>query len=176
MATTSFKLPGFRAYIDRIKNVTAKEAAELTVEELQEAGPAWTGEFRNAWKIVPGPNKRIPATKDSSYSNKQRREVEFSGPIENKKTIKAEPLKGRGDNGYTIGNKMKYRNIAMDLEPDSNKKYRGDREGRTAPKDWYVTFVQGGRMRQILEAATLKAQKDPTVRGFPQKGNPNPNK
>ena len=172
MATTSFKLPGFRAYIDRIKNVTAKEAAELTVEELQKAGPAWTGEFRNAWKIVPGPNKRIPATKDSSYDSKQRKKFKFSGP-KAQKPINAEPLKGRGDNGYTIGNEMTYRNIAMDLEPAGDNKYRGDREGRTAPKDWYVTFVQGGRMRQILEAAALKAQKDPTIRGFPQKGNLN---
>jgi len=169
MATTGFKLPGFRAYVNRIKNVTAKEAAELIVEELQNAGPAWTGEFRNAWKIVPGTNKRILASKDSSYSSKERKEFRFKGP-ETQEQIKAEPLKGRGNNGYTIGNQMKYRDIAMDLIPSGNGKYRGDREGRTAPKDWYVKFAEGGRLKQILEAATLEAQKNPTIRGFPQKG------
>ena len=169
MATTGFKLPGFRAYVNRIKNVTAKEAAELIVEELQDAGPAWSGEFRNSWKIVPGTNKRIPASKDSSYSSKQRKEFRFTGP-KNREQIKADPLKGRGDNGYTIGNEMEYRDYAMDLIPDNKGNYRGDREGKTAPKDWYVKFAEGGKLRQILEAATLEAQKDPTIRGFPQKG------
>ena len=169
MATTGFKLPGFRAYVNRVKNVTAQKAADIIVEELQEAGPAWSGEFRNAWKIVPGTNKRIPASRQSSYDNKERAEFRFKPP-ETQEQIKAEPLKGRGDNGYTIGNQMEYRDIAMDLVPSGNGKYRGDREGKTAPKDWYVKFAEGGRLRQILEEATLEAQKDPTIRGFPQKG------
>ena len=161
MAKTGFKLPGFTSYVERVKNVTAKEAAELIVAELQEDGPAWTGEFRNNWVIVTGTGKRIPATKETSYNRQQR----FNPSLEPKKTITAPKLKGRGNNGYTIGNVMAYRDIALDLDPGGWRTQPGPKRN-TAPEDWYINFVQGGKMRQILEAATLKAAKDPTIRGF----------
>ena len=160
MARTGFKLPGFTTWVERIKNVTAKEAAELIVEELQERGPAWTGEFRNNWVIVTGTGKRIPATKETSHNKEQR----TNPRLEPKKTIKAPKFKGRKDNGYTIGNVMKYRDIALDLDPGGFR--TAGAKQNTAPRDWYINFVQGGKMRQILEAATLKAAKDPTIRGF----------
>ena len=158
--TTGFKLPGFSSYVERVKNVTAQEAAELIVAELQDDGPAWTGEFRNNWVIVTGTGKRIPATKESSY-NKQQRQAPTAEPV---KRIKAPKLKGRANNGYTIGNVMRYRDIALDLDPGGVRTAGANRN--TAPEDWYINFVQGGKMRQILEAATLKAAKDPTIRGF----------
>ena len=160
MARTGFKLPGFTTWVERVKNVTAKEAAELIVSELQDDGPAWTGEFRNNWVIVTGTGKRIPATKETSYNKEQR----TNPRLEPKKTIKAPKFKGRKDNGYTIGNVMKYRDIALDLDPGGLR--TAGAKQNTAPKDWYINFVQGGKMRQILEAATLKAAKDPTIRGF----------
>ena len=160
MARTGFKLPGLTAWVERIKNVTAKEAAELIVSELQDDGPAWTGEFRNNWVIVTGTGKRIPATKETSYNKEQR----TNPRLEPKKTIKAPKFKGRKDNGYTIGNVMKYRDIALDLDPGGFR--TAGAKQNTAPRDWYINFVQGGKMRQILEAATLKAAKDPTIRGF----------
>ena len=160
MARTGFKLPGFTTWVERVKNVTAKEAAELIVSELQDDGPAWTGEFRNNWVIVTGTGKRIPATKETSYNKEQR----TNPRLEPKKTIKAPKFKGRKDNGYTIGNVMKYRDIALDLDPGGFR--TAGAKQNTAPRDWYINFVQGGKMRQILEAATLKAAKDPTIRGF----------
>ena len=160
MAKTGFKLPGFTTWVERVKNVTAKEAAELIVSELQDDGPAWTGEFRNNWVIVTGTGKRIPATKETSYNKEQR----TNPRLEPKKTIKAPKFKGRKDNGYTIGNVMKYRDIALDLDPGGFR--TAGAKQNTAPRDWYINFVQGGKMRQILEAATLKAAKDPTIRGF----------
>ena len=160
MAKTGFKLPGFTTWVERVKNVTAKEAAELIVSELQDDGPAWTGEFRNNWVIVTGTGKRIPATKETSYNKEQR----TNPRLEPKKTIKAPKFKGRKDNGYTIGNVMKYRDIALDLDPGGLR--TAGAKQNTAPRDWYINFVQGGKMRQILEAATLKAAKDPTIRGF----------
>ncbi len=168
MPTTGFKLPGFTSYVDRIKNVTAQEAAELIVSELQDAGPAWTGEFRNNWVIVTGAGKRIPAAKETSYVRRER--LTSSPPLyESKKTIKAPKSKGRANNGYTIGNVMRYRDIALDLDPGGWRTQpgpSGDPKNNTAPKDWYVNFVQGGKMREILEAATLKAAKNPKIRGF----------
>jgi len=160
MANTGFKLPGFTSWIDRVKNVTAKEAAELIVEELQDDGPAWTGEFRNNWLIVSGTGQRIPASKEPGYNREQR----FNPRVEARKKITAPKLKGRGTSGYTIGNQMSYRDIALDLDPSGLR--TAGAKNNTAPKDWYINFVQGGKMRQILEAATLKAAKDPTIRGF----------
>jgi len=164
MAKTGFKLPGFTSWIDRVKNVTAQEAAELIVEELQDDGPAWTGEFRNNWVIVSGTGQRISATKESGYNREQR----FNPRIEARQKIKAPKLKGRGTSGYTIGNQMSYRDIALDLDPNGwrTQPTKKGPKTNTAPKDWYINFVQGGKMRQILEAATLKAAKDPTIRGF----------
>ena len=148
---------------ERVKNVTAKKAAERIVSELQNDGPAWTGEFRNNWVIVTGTGKRIPAVKESSYRRTER--YKKDPPLyEPKKTIKAPKFKGRKDNGYTIGNVMKYRDIALDLDPGGFR--TAGAKQNTAPRDWYINFVQGGKMRQILEAATLKAAKDPTIRGF----------
>lgn len=164
MAKTGFKLPGFTSWIDRVKNVTAQEAAELIVEELQDDGPAWTGEFRNNWVIVTGTGKRIPATKETSYKKPER----MNPSIEPRKTITAPKFKGKKDNGYTIGNVMKYRDIALDLDPGKwrTQPTENGPKRNTAPEDWYINFVQGGKMRQILEAATLKAAKDPKIRGF----------
>ena len=168
MAKTGFKLPGFTSYVERVKNVTAQEAAELIVEELQDAGPAWTGEFRNNWVIVTGTGKRIPATKETSYVKRER--LQSDPPLyQSKEKITAPKFKGRSDNGYTIGNVMRYRDIALDLDPGgwrTQPTASGEPKRNTAPKDWYINFVQGGKMRQILEAATLKAAKDPTIRGF----------
>jgi len=160
MATTGFKLPGFTAYVDRVKNVTAREAAELIVEELQNEGPTWTGEFRNNWVIVTGTGKRINATKESSYSVKERK---FPS-VESRKVIVAPKLKGRKNNGYTIGNIMSYRDIALDLDPSYAR--TTNKKNNTAPKDWYIDFVEGGKLRNVLEAATLKAANNPTIKGF----------
>ena len=165
MATTGFKIPGARAFVKRVGNVTAQIAAELIVEELQRVGPAWTGEFRNAWVIKPGTNVRINPTRVSSYTEEERL---ARTSAETRQVIKAPKLKGRSSNGYTIGNQMTYRDIAMDLVP-SGDLVRPYRKGATAEKDWYVKFVQGGGLREVLELATGKAEKDPTVRGFKTK-------
>jgi len=161
--TSGFTLPGLTAYVERVKNVVTQEAAQLIVDELQDDGPAYTGEFRNAWKVVTGTGKRIRATQESKYTVDQRLEFENRGP-EPVQRVKVPKQKGRSSNGYTIGNTMKYRNIALDLEPGRYS----EEKNNTAPKDWYVTFVEGGKLRSILEAATLKAAKDPKVRGFKQ--------
>ena len=158
---TGIKLTGVTAYVDRVKNVTAQEAAALIVEELQNEGPAYTGEFRNAWKVVPGVGKRIPAVQETQYSSKERKAFKFKGP-EAREDIEVPKLTGRGSNGYTIGNVMDYRDIALDLVPG---RYQNGKKN-TAPQDWYLVFIEGGKLRDILEAATLKAAKIPRIRGF----------
>jgi len=49
----------------------------------------------------------------------------------------------------TIGNRMEYRNLALDLEPGRIK--AGGNE--TAPQDWYVTYYAGGEMDAAVKRA-----------------------
>ena len=39
-------------------------------------------------------------------------------------------------------------------------------KNNTAPKDWYIRYVQGGGMKKALERATGIASKSPKVKGF----------
>nr|BDD46122.1 hypothetical protein 21 [bacterium] len=163
MARTGFKIPGLTAYVNRVRNVIAQETAELMISELQDDGPAYTGEFRNAWEAVPRLGARIPADRESKYTDFLDR---LTAPTEPKKDIQVPPLKGRAKTqGYTIGNRMEYRNIALDLDPE---KWRTTppKTGNTADRDWYLTFVQGGKLNEILRAGTDQAAKNPKVRGF----------
>jgi len=59
---------------------------------------------------------------------------------------------------------MSYRDIALDLDPSYAR--TTNKKNNTAPKDWYIDFVEGGKLRNVLEAATLKAANNPTIKGF----------
>ena len=163
MAKTGFKIPGLTAWVDRVKNVTAQETADLLIRELQEEGPAYTGEFRNAWVAIPRPGARIPANQESSYEGILDR---ITAPTEPRKDIEVPPLKGRAkEAGYTIGNRMEYRDIALDLDPRKVRMANQPKQN-TAIADWYVTFVQGGQLNEVLRAGTDQATRNPKVRGF----------
>jgi len=132
-----------------------QEVAASTVRTLQEKGPYWSGYFANAWEVKPG-DVNIPATTPGPSS----RRPDTSGS-----KVLTEPIVPRADlrKGYTIGNSMEYRDIAMDLVPDTNGVYRGDRPGATADRDWYTTLVEGGLMlrinKQVAQAAFKEAFK-----------------
>ena len=61
---------------------------------------------------------------------------------------------------------MEYRDIAKDLIPDATGVFRGDKPGRTAPKDWYVRYIQGGGLAQTLALATNRVSKDPKIKNY----------
>ena len=67
---------------------------------------------------------------------------------------------------YTIDNRMEYRDIAKDLQPDSTGKYRKEKEGRTARPDWYTRYLQGGGLAQTLALATDRVSKDPKIKNY----------
>ena len=152
---TSFKLPGFKTWVDNIKNEVSQQAAEQIVLDLKEIGPYWTGDFEEAWVVKAGStsisaNRRgVPTRPKEPY---QRQITPVSVP----------PAQGRKNVEYTIGNEMVYRNVAMDLEPGRIKV--GGNE--TAEQDWYRTYVEGGNLRLTLQQATDRAAKDPKIRGF----------
>jgi hypothetical protein len=114
--------------------------AVKTVEELQRIGPYWDGYFYNAWDCVVG-DVIIPADQQGERSFGERGtkpppDASFVPPADSTK-------------GYTIGNRMEYRRVAMDLEPGRIK--GGGNE--TAPQDWYTNYFEGGEVIKIVGKA-----------------------
>jgi hypothetical protein len=118
-----------------------------TVAELQEAGPYWDGYFANAWEVKPG-NVDIPATTRGAIPSSEK-------PAEQRTYTK--PIVPPADlrKGYTIGNSMEYRAIAMDLEPGRLKEGPG-----TAEQDWYTNLMEGGELIRINKQAAQAAFKE----------------
>lgn len=151
---TAFKLPGFRTWVDNIKNEVSQQAAEQIVLDLKEIGPYWTGTFEQSWVVRPG-DTRIGATTIA----KERTATPQTRQIT---PIRVAKPQGRKSVFFTIGNTTTYRNVAMDLEPGRVK--AGGRE--TAPQDWFRTYVEGGNLRLTLQQVTNRVAQDPTIRGF----------
>jgi hypothetical protein len=70
--------------------------------------------------------------------------------------------RGRKSINYTIGNRMEYRNIAMDLVPGRVE----DGKRNTAPQDWYILYVEGGLLRKRLQQSTNRVANLPKIKGF----------
>jgi hypothetical protein len=157
MASRKFKLPGFSAYLEEIKQVTAKEAATRIVGELVFLGPWYSGEFAKNWVVRTG-DKRIAATvpEPDIFVRTPRRAL--PAPV-------IPSLRGTGSKknvGYTIGNKTVYRNVAMDLVPGRTENARQI----SAPQDWYRTYIEAGSLRDTLAAAVGAAAQNPRIKGF----------
>ena len=132
------------------------QSAQAVVRDLQELGPAWSGEFSNSWEIA-------SASKVSSGSGAAGSPQRLLAPILTVKEFKFKPeLK------YYIANKAPHADVALDLVEGSfiypgsepiKTAQRGKRASgirgdlsitssgpnrRTAPLDWYTTYVRGG--------------------------------
>jgi hypothetical protein len=166
---TTFKIPGLQTWVENIKNEVSQETAREIVKDLQFLGPWYSGDFGKNWVVKSGITS-IGATKD------RRPGFEFLTPdaaIPNSKPGSSQaqmpgPVggvprpKGRKSINYTIGNRMKYRNIAMDLVPGRFDKAKRN----TAPQDWYVMYVEGGLLRKRLEQSTNRVANLPKIKGF----------
>ena len=120
------------------------ELADSTVRTLQLHGPYWDGYFANAWEVKLG-NVDIPATTPGQPGSPDgSSELVFTAPI-----IPPPDLR----KGYTIGNSMEYRAIAMDLVPDATGAYRYERLRSTADQDWYTNLVEGGELLRLNKTA-----------------------
>ena len=145
------------AFEESIGTAAPRRIAERVAAELQDAGPNWTGEFMNAWRIAPGDQDipatigRAPAPKDQTPAYNPAEPIRqrvppvslsrrFGSVFTNNKTI------------YTIGNASRHRLVAMDLSP------RDMREPpRTAPFGWFETYMQGGQFRQSASVELSRA-------------------
>ena len=164
---TSFKLPGLTKWVDNIKNAVSQEAAREIVKDLQFLGPWYSGEFAKNWTVKLGKTS-IGATKERNpkswfklppgqITTKPGGRDQMPGPISG-----VPRPQGRKSIFYTIGNPMKYRNIALDLEPgrfDPNK-------NNTAGQDWYVLYVETGLLDKRLEVSTQRVANQAKIKGF----------
>lgn len=158
--------------LDRVAATTAyngpKRAAERIVRDLQDKGPAWTGEFSNSWQIAtptgitggtgaPGAPRRI-----------------YTPPLTGRQVTRSFGTKDKIV--FTISNFAAHADIATDFKPgtfidpgtdpikpidktgERQKGIRGLLTGtggnrRTAPLDWFSLYVKGGAIDKTIQIA-----------------------
>jgi hypothetical protein len=120
-----------------------EKATHDLVIGLKQRGPYWTGDFEAAWRVEPG-QKLLP-------SNQLEGDVNFEKPNGRQVTDVVIPLT-EVEQGYTIYNNMVYADIAMDLEPSPDGKYRHERPRSTAERDWFERYMLGGEADRTLAA------------------------
>ena len=170
MAKAQFNLDPIETWINNIKGEVAQEAADAIIRQLQIKGPYWTGNFAGAWEARLG-NSPIPADKVSYDRDKDVNEKGQSLRQIETYVVQEAPKNNRKNVRYTIDNRMVYRDVAKDLVPDTTGVLRGEKPGRTAPLNWYTTYLQGGGLATTLALATNRVSKDPEILQF--KGNLN---
>ena len=119
-------VPDFREALEE----GLQEAAEQVVYDLKRDGPYWTGFFESLWQVNAG-NFAVRAN--------------IANPLEVPKQPKT-PVYTAADvpespdlQGYTIGNRAKYRLYAMDIlkeGPRASPKAR-----LTADRNWFDTYI-----------------------------------
>ena len=137
-------IPDFREALGK----GLEEAAENIVDGLIEDGPYWDGVFAASWMVKKG-KRAIPAYIPSAF---KRSAVAQKKPDDFKHLI---PMIPDNENleGYTIGNMTEYRGYAMDLLPTTVGRQMGNAPNKTARKDWFILYVQGGRMKKRFDTA-----------------------
>ena len=131
------------------------QSAQAVVKDLQELGPAWSGTFSNSWEIA-------SASKVTSGTGATGAPQRLLAPI-----LTVDEFKLKPELKYYIANKAPHADVALDLVESSyrypgsepiKKAQRGKRisgirgdlsvgsgpNRRTAPLDWYTTYVRGG--------------------------------
>ena len=165
MARAEFNFGDLNTWINNIKSEVAETAAEQIIKKLQIEGPYWSGEFAGAWEARLG-KESIPADQQSMFRGGDRSALKQPRQME-QYSVQAAPKNPRKIVEYTIDNRMEYRDIAKDLVPaQADGRYRGDMPGRTAKKDWYTTYIQGGGLAQTLALATDRVSKDPKIKNY----------
>ena len=152
--------------------VGVAQSAQGVVRELQDKGPAWSGEFANSWEIA-------SASQVTSGSGATGAPQRLLAPI-----LTVDEFKFPPEVKYYIANKAPHADYALDLRegrfsppanqperdpaaasgktirsgsrPSSSHK-RGDLSGNgegnatsSADLDWYSTYVQGGKLDRAI--------------------------
>lgn len=171
--------------VNDIKQATieaARNAAVDIMNSLAQEGPIWTGKFSSAWYAVPDGGSAGGARSEGKVYKYDLRNVPAA-------KFKAGTL-------YRIVNGMSYADQAQDLvefDPPQQRLTKGTvapdrlilgdrpaggRRGElntggksnrsTAPLDWYVTYVNGGGLKQDLGTGARRGFGTYKARGFGQ--------
>ena len=145
-------------------NNLARNAAKEVMNDLAEAGPEWSGEFKDSW-VAHSPSAGSSGGGGYPYKLADIPQL----PVTKKEAERR--------NKFVIENVAKHAAVAMDLAvPSDGFKYpgygpvgdvvargsrpeggrRGDVSGpgdsrSTAPLDWYTLYAKGGKMDKAVE-------------------------
>jgi hypothetical protein len=145
-----------------------KTACERIVRELQQRGPAWSGEFSNSWQI----QTPTALTRGSGAAGNPQ---PLSTPALTGKQVAASFF-GKNKVLFTISNFSPHADIATDQEPSvfinpgtepikpvekTGKRKNGIRglltgsggNRRTAPYEWFTTYLRGGAIDKTIKIA-----------------------
>jgi len=168
MASLNSQLKKFNRELASIANELTRHTAVEIMNELAEAGPEYSGDFKDSWVAVPfGANASGTTGGGFPYT------------INDIPVLSSELRESRRAKKLSIENTQPYAEFALDLKEGV---FRGDRKGNfpvgtvvsgpgsrpvpgirgdvssgkgtaisTAKKDWYVTFVKGGKMQKAME-------------------------
>ncbi len=129
-------VPDFREALEE----GVQDAAEQVVFDLKRAGPYWSGVFETLWQVNAG-KIAVKANIDNPLETP-------SQPAARSYT-EAEVPESPNLGGYTIGNRANYRLYAMDILPSLTGRKGGNAENKTAPKNWYETYINS-KMRTAV--------------------------
>lgn len=155
----NFEIDGFRDWLQTISEKTASAAADEIVTDLKTEGPYYTGEFEEAWRVLPEDTPVTP-NKPSSLTTRERWQAFEDGSLPFNRRITDTEVP-QGYSTLTIGNEMQYRAIAMDLMPG-----RTPKDGNTAPQDWFVRYLQGTGLSAAVARGIARAARDAAVKNF----------
>lgn len=144
-------------------NNTARNAAKEIMNGLAEAGPEWTGEFKDSWVAHAGAGgtgsgaypyslsdiPELPAT----FREAQRKTKFVIENIADHAPIALDLVDVPRQEFKYPGTPPKGDVVSRGSRPDKGK--RGDVSGSgnatsTAPLDWYVMYAEGGKMKKAL--------------------------
>lgn len=158
--------------LDRVAATTVyngpRRAAERIVRDLQDLGPAWTGEFSNSWQIT----TPVASVRGTGASGPPQRIV--APVLTGQQVTKSLLLKDKLV--FTISNFAPHAGIATDVDPGvfinpgtlpikpiektgkRQKSLRGLLTGeggnsRTAPLDWFTLYLKGGAIDKTIQVA-----------------------
>jgi hypothetical protein len=134
--------------INRDAYAMTRRAALRIVNDLQVKGPYWDGLFYNAWEVQAG-DVNIPADQEGLLTPSETAQPKPKAGAFTLSDIPEQRVDYRRVPSLTIGNRMVYRDIALDLEPG---RIKGE-GGGTAPQDWYLTYYGGGEMDRSIGRA-----------------------
>jgi hypothetical protein len=149
---------------ERIERRVRRSAVRI-MNDLAEAGPNWSGVFRDSWEAVP----EVSAT-GGAFTG-----YPYNGSSVPRLTLNDQDLRSPTIVAYSIVNATDYAPIAMDLEPGDFwakdqpkgdivlKGVREDDQIRghidtsepgsnraTAERDWYRTYCEGGGLEKAM--------------------------